>query len=185
MPSEIWTGRFCNECPTCNEECALYDPCVLCHAFDSGPYKSACKENCKLDMKIVKQFSYSGSQPNRSSSGIDGVTVEEGSRPVRLESQANAQFEASLLKRCVMIDEENCRYEFVFAFQPLTERISIEILSDKVCPNVQSYLIFMSIIVLFIIVTGLLALVIWKAVVDYRDRKACKEWLQVNHRKTV
>lgn len=165
--SEIWTGRFCNECPTCNEECALYDPCVLCHAFDTGPYKSFCKENCKFDMKIVKEFSYLSSQTNRSS------VAEE---PVRLASgQADGQ--PSLLKRCIMIDEDNCRYEFVYAFQPLTERITIEILSEKVCPNVQNYLIFMSIIVLLIILTGLLALVIWKAVVDYRDKKACKEWL--------
>ena len=129
-------------------------------------------------MRVVKEFSYLASNRSVSKSDLnsDEIPIEEESQ--RLASQMDGQFEASLLKRCVMIDEENCRYEFVYAFQPLTERISIEILGEKVCPNVQSYLIFMSIIVLFIIVTGLLALVIWKAVVDYRDKKACKEWLQ-------
>lgn len=173
MPSQIWTGRFCNECPTCNEECALYDPCVLCHAFDAGPYKSHCEENCKFDMNVVKEFTYLAAHSNRTSESDGSVDGTPPTVAIQLDS---GHFEPSLMKRCIMIDEDNCKYEFVYTFQPLIERIYIEILSEKVCPNVQNLLFFMAIIVLFIIVTGLLALVIWKAVVDYRDKKAWQEW---------
>ena len=99
IPSgEIWTGRNCDECPTCNDECAAYDPCVVCKAFatdDTSSYK--CKENCNFDMQIVKKFSYlSDNQMNRSN---DSTAINEVEAP-------------SLVKRCIMIDEYNCKCEF-------------------------------------------------------------------------
>lgn len=156
---EIYTGRYCNECPTCNDECAAYDPCVLCKAFNTGPYISSCEENCNFDMKIVKKFSYLNNNLNETN-----------------EKTSSNKFDG-LIKRCVMIDEDNCKYEFIYTFQPNTERIYVEILEEKTCPNVQNILYYVFFIILFIILVGLLVLITWRAIVSYKDNQDYKKWI--------
>ena len=116
-------------------------------------------------MRIVKEFSYlTGGDLNSSIKNEKDAQIEE--------------FNKSSLKHCIMIDEDNCKYEFIYTFQMPTERIYIEILNDKLCPNVQNVLYFMGFIVFLIILIGLLALIIWKVIVDYKDKKDYEEWIE-------
>lgn len=163
----------------------MYDPCALCVAFDAGPYKSSqnCKENCKFNTKIVKEFSYLSSNKTFES---DRLKLLSTNSSLKNSQETGNDFESSLIKRCIMIDEDNCKYEFtiIYVFKENTERIFIEVLKDKICPNEQNifYFNWFISIVIFIILIGLLSLIIWRAIVSYKDKKDYEKW--INYLKT-
>ncbi|KAI1307715.1 Integrin beta-PS [Halotydeus destructor] len=44
-PDGLYTGKYCEECPTCKTQCEAYKECVQCQRWETGPLT---KEECAL-----------------------------------------------------------------------------------------------------------------------------------------
>jgi hypothetical protein len=137
----------------CGDECIEHDACVACKIFNSGPLQDNCDDNCKLNIRKVSE--------------LDNITTIDGLEGTNVER-----------RRCIMIDEHNCQYSFMYELDVRSGLKQVQAVPEKRCP--KSVLVFqiVSSIVFAVLLIGIVLLLVWKAVTYYQDRQAYRQWLQ-------
>lgn len=126
---------------------------MSCKIFNSGVLKNNCEENCKIHIETVDQ--------------LDNLTSEAEVEQGDVER-----------RKCIMIDENNCQYSFLYEINLRNETKKVQVLPKKQCP--QSVLVFqiVSSIVLAVLLIGIVGLLSWKTITTYKDRKNYQQWLE-------
>lgn len=136
-----YTGKYCEDCPTCPKMCEQYKDCVRCTTFGTGP-KTV--EECTLCQNATFK--------------IENVT--------KLEVEEDETL-------CVFIDDDDCRYQFKYKLTPLDngEATMIHALDRKDCPTPIPIFLILLALALLILLLGLLALLLWKCLTMWKDRR--------------
>jgi len=82
----VFSGKFCEDCSTCEGKCSVYHDCVLCQVFDAGKLAGPdCAKNCSHLFNATKHVEVSANE-------------DLGEKP------------------CSFFDENDCRFEFVYGY---------------------------------------------------------------------
>lgn len=136
-----YTGKYCEECPTCPTMCEQYKDCVRCTTFGTGPLTI---EECAL----CKNSTFS----------IENVTKLEVANDETLcvfydDDDCRYQFKYKL------IPTDN------------GEVTVIHVLDQKDCPTPFPFFLILLALALLILLLGLLGLLLWKCLTMWKDRR--------------
>ena len=107
---EKFSGRWFEECPTCNNKCEELKPCVQCQVFQSG----------ELTRTEDGMGSYvCADQSGRAKCEFNSMVVPKA------EDMVNANE-----RICTFVDDDGCRSTFVYGFTDETARLWVIINTD-------------------------------------------------------
>lgn len=136
-----YTGKFCEECPTCPTMCEQYKDCVRCTMFGTGPIT---KEDCTLC--------------KNSTFNIEKVT--------KLDVE-----EDETLCVFIDDDDCRYQFKYKLIPTDSNEVTIIHALDQKDCPTPIPLFLLLLALALLILLLGLLGLLLWKCLTMWKDRR--------------
>lgn len=139
-----YAGDFCEKCLVCPNMCEQYKDCVRCTTFGTGPLD---KERCALECATNSTFH------------IEVVKELKDANDDEV--------------MCAFVDDDDCTYRFKYKLFPLEkgDRTHIDSWDYKDCPSVIPWFLLLLLLALLILLLGLLALLLWKCLTMWKDRK--------------
>ena len=143
-PEGHYTGKYCEECPTCRTQCDAFKECVQCKVFKSGPYDEEECGNCTFLPIDVEQ----------------PLEVKEGETHCIFIDDDDCKFQFKYL----YTEDKDIESED-------QQRLLVFVQKNKDCPTPVNILaIFLGVIV-GIVIVGLALLLIWKLLTTLHDRR--------------
>ena len=107
---ENYSGKWCEECPTCPDKCEELKPCVQCQVFQSG-------------------------ELTRTEDGMGSYICTDNTGQPKCEFNSNVVPNAEEMVRgnekiCTFFDEDSCRFTFVYGFTDETGELRVRIITD-------------------------------------------------------
>ncbi|XP_059086131.1 integrin beta-PS-like isoform X2 [Tigriopus californicus] len=140
-----FSGRFCEECPTCPGKCEELTPCVQCLQFQSGTL--ADKED-EFGVDLCDKCPF------------DVIEVEKAEDYVRDDERL-----------CTFIDDDDCRATFVYGYHNSTGQLMVWVQTTKECPVVVDVMGIILGVIGAIVAVGLLLILMWKVFTTIHDRR--------------
>ena len=138
-----YSGRYCEDCPTCPGKCDELAACVQCRVFQSGPLQQEECHTCPFNL-------------------------EDGSLAVVDKSE---DFLAEDERLCTEIDEDDCRFTFVYGYNNKTGRLEVWVQESKECPVVVDILGIVLGVIGAIVAIGISLILLWKVFTTVHDRR--------------
>ncbi|KAG9508444.1 Integrin beta-PS, partial [Fragariocoptes setiger] len=136
-----YTGKYCEECPTCPTLCEQFKDCVRCDVFNTGPLT---KEECAL----CKNSTFFIDKVNK-------LEVEEGETLCVFVDDDDCKYQFKYKQ----YRDETTEFTHVFA------------LEEKDCPTPIPILWIMLLLALLILLLGLIGLLLWKLLTMIKDKR--------------
>lgn len=136
-----YSGKYCEQCPTCPGRCGEFKDCVLCEVHKRGPLfneEDGSCGNCTLF-----------------------PIIEEG------KVEANETRNEHL---CNFYDDEDCLYVYVYSYNE-AQRLVIRAQKERVCPKKVPILGIVLGVIAAIVLVGLALLMLWKMATTIHDRR--------------
>ena len=105
-----YSGRWCEECPTCSDKCQQLKPCVQCQVFQSG--------------NLTRTEDGMGSYICTDKTGQPKCEFNSMVVP-RAEKMANAN-----TRTCRFVNDDGCSLTFVYGFRDYTGELQVRINTD-------------------------------------------------------
>ena len=104
---ENYSGKWCEECPTCPDKCEELKPCVQCQVFQSG-------------------------ELTRAEDGMGNYICTDKTGQPKCEFNSNVVPNAEEMVRgnvkiCTFFDDDSCRFTFVYGFTDETGELQVRI----------------------------------------------------------
>ncbi|KAG8227222.1 hypothetical protein J437_LFUL003428 [Ladona fulva] len=153
-----YSGKYCQECPTCRVECEELGPCVECHVFGSSlspkaDTKEKC-EKCNIFIEVVDVLQRD--LPNDKEQLKHGLVRNEYGETV---------------EHCSVPDHADCTYFFDYWYNMTSQSIHVHASRAKQCPPPVDVLGIVAGVIGSIVLAGLVLLLIWKLLTDLHDRR--------------
>ena len=164
-----YSGKWCEECPTCPGKCEELKSCVQCQVFQSG-------------------------ELTRTEDGMGGyICTDEAGEPKcefnsivvpKAEDMVNADE-----RTCTFIDDDDCRFTFVYGYKNETGELQVRMNKDlslaypqlillqvwvqetKECPEVVDIMGIVLGVIGAIVAIGLALILMWKVFTSIHDRR--------------
>jgi len=144
-----YSGRYCEDCPTCPGKCDELAPCVQCKYFKSGPL-----------MDVVDEW------------GVEECSkcpFDEDHGLVVVEKAEDYIFEDERL--CTDLDDDQCRFTYVYGYNNKTGQLQVWVQATKECPQVVDILGIVLGVIGAIVAAGITLIIMWKIFVEIHDRR--------------
>jgi len=139
-----YSGKYCEDCPTCPGKCEELKSCVQCH-FNSGELYGTQDEN-----------------------GVDRCSL----CPFTPEIVDKAEDQVVTDQRiCTFIDDDDCRFTFVYGYENKTGTLQVWIQETKECPVVVDIMGIVLGVIGAIVAIGLALILMWKVFTSIHDRR--------------
>jgi len=149
-----YSGKWCEECPTCPGKCEELKACVQCQAFGSGELVAG----GQLESGVY-------------TSCTDQDTGEEKC-PFNVEMVAKAEDQVKGDERtCTFIDDDDCRFTFVYGYKNETGELQVWVQETKECPEVVDIMGIVLGVIGAIVAIGLALILMWKVFTSIHDRR--------------
>ena len=144
-----YSGKFCEDCPTCPGKCDELAPCVQCKVFSSGLLHGVRDEwgveecdKCPFDTD-------------------SGLEIVEKAEDFIHEDE----------RLCTDLDEDQCRFTFVYGYNNKTGQLQVWVQATKECPQVVDILGIVLGVIGAIVAAGITLIIMWKIFVEIHDRR--------------
>ena len=144
-----YSGKYYEDCPTCPGKCDELAPCVQCKYFQSGPLHEVRDEwgveecsKCPFDLD-------------------HGMEVVEKAEDFIHEDE----------RLCTDLDEDGCRFTFVYGYNNKTGQLEVWVQQTKECPQVVDILGIVLGVIGAIVAAGITLIIMWKIFVEIHDRR--------------
>jgi len=140
-----YSGKYCEDCPTCPGKCEELKACVQCQVFNSGELFEQVDEN-----------------------GVDKCSL----CPFKPEIVEKAEEEVKNDERlCTFIDDDDCRFTFVYGYKNDTGELQVWVQETKECPVVVDIMGIVLGVIGAIVAIGLALILMWKVFTSIHDRR--------------
>eukprot|EP00092_Neocalanus_flemingeri_P010016 GFUD01010796.1.p1 GENE.GFUD01010796.1~~GFUD01010796.1.p1 ORF type:complete len:824 (-),score=173.21 GFUD01010796.1:871-3342(-) len=140
-----YSGRYCEDCPTCPGKCEELKACVQCQVFGSGEL-----------FEQVDEF------------GVDKCSL----CPFKAEVVEKAEELVNTDERlCTFIDDDDCRFTFVYGYKNETGELQVWVQETKECPVVVDIMGIVLGVIGAIVAIGLALILMWKVFTSIHDRR--------------
>lgn len=144
-----YSGKFCEDCPTCPGKCDELKACVQCKVFKSGEHweqyddfgEEACSK-CPFDIG-------------------NGLEIVEKAEEFVHEDE----------RLCTEIDDDECRFTFVYGYNNKTGQLQVWVQETKECPVVVDILGIVLGVIGAIVAIGIALILMWKVFTTVHDRR--------------
>jgi len=140
-----YSGRYCEDCPTCPGKCEELQPCVQCMQFQSGPHMDKTDDygiplcdKCEFKVEEVEK--------------AEEYIVEDE-------------------RLCSFIDDDDCRATFVYGYANATGQLQVWVQKTKECPVVVDIMSIVLGVIGAIVAIGLALILMWKVFTTIHDRR--------------
>lgn len=140
-----YSGRYCEDCPTCPGKCEELQPCVQCLQFQSGPYHEKYDEY--------------------------GISLCDKCEFKKIEVEKAEEFIIEDERLCSFIDDDDCRATFVYGYHNLTGELQVWVQTTKECPVVVDIMGIVLGVIGAIVAIGLALILMWKVFTTIHDRR--------------
>ena len=106
---ENYSGKWCEECPTCPDKCEELKPCVQCQVFQSGELSRT-----EDDMGYI-----CADKTRQPKCEFNSIVVPKA------EDMVNADE-----RTCTFIDDDDCRFTFVYGYKNETGELQVRTSTD-------------------------------------------------------
>jgi len=144
-----YSGKYCEDCPTCPGKCDELKACVQCKVFKSGDLWE------QFDEFGVDQCSKC---PFDIESGLEIVEKAE-------------EFVHEDERLCTEIDDDECRFTFVYGYNNKTGQLQVWVQETKECPVVVDILGIVLGVIAAIVAIGIALILMWKVFTTVHDRR--------------
>jgi len=142
-----YSGRYCEDCPTCPGKCEELQPCVQCLQFESGPLMD---QTDKYGVPLCDLCEFK-----------DRIIEVEKAEDYIVEDE----------RLCSFIDDDECRATFVYGYQNATGKLQVWVQKTKECPVVVDILGIVLGVIGAIVAIGLFLILMWKIFTTIHDRR--------------
>jgi len=142
-----YTGKYCEECPTCRTLCEAFKECVQCQVFGTGPLDELQCGNCSFHAIDVEQ-----------------LEVKEGETHCIFIDDDDCKFQFKYL----FVDDGQ---QPDVIYDPTDQRVLVYVQRTKDCPTPVNILFIVIGVILGIVLVGLALLLIWKLLTTIHDRR--------------
>ena len=139
-----YSGEFCEDCPTCPGMCHELKTCVQCQYFKSGPLMEDPAECDKCPFRLN-----------------DGLIVVPKAEDAIKEDE----------RLCTDIDEDQCRFTYVYGYNNLTGKLQVWVQQTKECPKTVDILGIVLGVIGTIVAIGITLIILWKFFTTIHDRR--------------
>jgi protocadherin alpha len=145
IPDAHYTGKYCEDCPTCKTQCDAYKECVQCQMWESGPLTPEECANCTF--KVI---------------AVDELDIREGETPCTFIDDDDCKFQFKYL-----------HVEEIDTYDPGNKDTIVMVYArrTKDCPTPVNVIAIVFGVIFGIFLIGLLLLLIWKLLTSYHDRR--------------
>jgi len=140
-----YSGRYCEDCPTCPGKCEELQACVQCQQFQSGPlmdqtdeYGDPACNSCDFKVKAVEKAE-------------EYIVNDE--------------------RLCSFIDDDDCRATFVYGYNYTNGVLQVWVQNTKECPVVVDIMGIVLGVIGAIVAIGLALILMWKVFTTIHDRR--------------
>jgi len=140
-----YSGRYCEECPTCPGKCDELKACVQCKVFKSGELHE------QKDEDGVNMCDHCTFEP---------IIVDKAEETVDNDERI-----------CTFIDDDDCRFRFVYGFHNTTGELQVWVQETKECPVVIDIMGIVLGVIGAIVAIGLALILMWKVFTSIHDRR--------------
>lgn len=140
-----YSGKYCEDCPTCPGKCEELQPCVQCLQFESGPYID---ETDDVGNPLCMKCNFK-------------ITEVEKAEDYIIEDE----------RLCTFIDDDECRATFVYGYHNSTGRLQVWVQTTKECPVVVDIMGIVLGVIGAIVAIGLALILMWKVFTTIHDRR--------------
>merc|ERR1712117_842526 len=140
-----YSGRYCEDCPTCPGKCEELQPCVQCQVFGSGELMG------QKDEWGVNKCDLCPFKPEIVEKAEDLVQNDE--------------------RLCTFIDDDDCRFTFVYGYKNETGELQVWVQETKECPVVVDIMGIVLGVIGAIVAIGLALILMWKVFTSIHDRR--------------
>jgi protocadherin alpha len=159
-----YSGKYCEDCPTCPDKCMQFKACVQCMQFKSGELMDngepiideatgipKCMQ-CpfiRIDPDLPKPYNISYLEE------VDKVD----------------EYDEELYPHCTFIDDDDCRFYFVYGYHNETGKLQVGVQKTKECPRVVDIMGIVLGVIGAIVAIGLVLILMWKVFTTIHDRR--------------
>merc|ERR550532_3621377 len=140
-----YSGKYCEDCPTCPGKCEELKACVQCQVFRSGELMG------EQDEYGVDKCSLCPFKPEIVEKAEDLVQNDE--------------------RLCTFIDDDDCRFTFVYGYKNETGELQVWVQETKECPVVVDIMGIVLGVIGAIVAIGLALILMWKVFTSIHDRR--------------
>jgi len=140
-----YSGKYCEDCPTCPGKCEELKACVQCQVFSSGELMGE-KDEWGVDKCSMCPF-----KPEIVEKAEDLVQNDE--------------------RLCTFIDDDDCRFTFVYGYKNETGELQVWVQETKECPVVVDIMGIVLGVIGAIVAIGLALILMWKVFTSIHDRR--------------
>jgi len=143
-----YSGKYCEDCPTCPGKCSELKPCVQCQQFKSGEYMDG-KDD--YDEDEVHKCDKCPFKPIPVDTVDDKITDDQ--------------------RLCANnVDDDDCRFTFAYGYTKEGE-LEVWVQKTKECPEVVDIMGIVLGVIGAIVAIGLALILMWKVFTTIHDRR--------------
>jgi len=146
-----YSGKWCEECPTCPGKCEELKACVQCQVFQSG--------------ELTRMDDGMGGYICTDEDGMPKCDFKSIVVP-KAEDMVNADE-----RTCTFIDDDDCRFTFVYGYKNETGELQVWVQETKECPEVVDIMGIVLGVIGAIVAIGLALILMWKVFTSIHDRR--------------
>ncbi|KAK6623216.1 hypothetical protein RUM43_009068 [Polyplax serrata] len=146
-----YSGKYCQNCVTCLEQCDIHNECVECLSHDSGPLALTGCTNCSNNLNLIL-----------------------------VDSMEEIQNIIPKAKTCVSLDEKGCTFRYLYTLSE-GDRVSVWAEKVTWCPKQVNLIAVISGTIGCTILIGLLSLIAWKVLTDLHDKREYEKFERERH----
>merc|ERR1719447_2120231 len=140
-----YSGKYCEDCLTCPGKCEELKACVQCQVFGSGELMG------EKDEWGVSKCEMCPFEP---------IIVEKAEDLVQNDERL-----------CTFIDDDDCRFTFVYGYKNETGQLLVWVQETKECPEVVDIMGIVLGVIGAIVAIGLALILMWKVFTSIHDRR--------------
>jgi len=144
-----YSGKYCEDCPTCPGKCQELKACVQCQVFGSG----------ELFGQQIE---------------VNGVMVDKCEHTCAFRPEIVEKAEELVQndeRLCTFIDDDDCRFTFVYGYRNETGELQVWVQETKECPVVVDIMGIVLGVIGAIVAIGLALILMWKVFTSIHDRR--------------
>lgn len=140
-----YSGRYCEDCPTCPGKCQELKACVQCKQFKSGELHD---QKDEFGVYLCDKCPF------------EPIVVEKAEEKVVDDERI-----------CTFIDDDDCRFTFVYGYRNDTGQLQVWVQETKECPVVVDIMGIVLGVIGAIVAIGLALILMWKVFTTIHDRR--------------
>ncbi|XP_023340039.1 integrin beta-PS [Eurytemora carolleeae] len=140
-----YSGRHCEDCPTCPGKCQELKGCVQCKQFQSGELHDKKDE---FGVLLCDKCPFT---------------------PIVVEKAEDMIIDKEI--SCTLLDDDDCRFTFVYGYRNDTGELQVWVQETKECPVVVDIMGIVLGVIGAIVAIGMALILMWKVFTTIHDRR--------------